>query len=136
MSATNLVIESKRLGRACGISVIRKYEKSSDGKMWRVWIEKEMKCLFDGNCFTLTEWEQRLSLPSGMSTWLHAYLASHKEPYPIKIGTIISGAGLTMKTKHHAKAIIVEALDKLIEIDFLASWEIKNDLVTVVRKLS
>ena len=63
MAATNVIIESKRLGKSCAVSIIRKYEKSDDGKMWRVWIEKEMKSLFDGNCYTLSEWEQRLALP-------------------------------------------------------------------------
>jgi hypothetical protein len=136
MSATNLIIESKRLGKACGVSIIRKYEKSDNGNLWRVWIEKEMKLLFEGDFYTLTEWGQRLTLPTGLATWLHAYLASHKEPFPIKIETILLGSGLTTKAKYHAKAMVVESLNELKEAGFLKSWEMSGDLVAVVRELS
>lgn len=133
MAATNVVIESKRLGKSCAVSIIRKYEKSDDGKMWQVWIEKEMKCLFDGNCYTLSEWEQRLALPVGMATWLHAYLASHKKPFPIKIETIINAAGLTVKRKDHAKEIVEDALKRLVEVGFLKSWKVEDEKVFVKR---
>lgn len=132
MSATSLVIESERLGKAFGVSIIRKYEKSGDGT-WRVWIEKEMKYLFDGNFYTLTEWEQRLALPIGIATWLHAYLASHKKPYDIKIETIVLGAGLTMSEKKHATEKIKKALVCLERVGFLKSWKIENGKVSVQR---
>ncbi len=133
MSATNVVIESERLGKACGVSIIRKYEKSGDGTLWRVWIEKEMKYLFDGNFYTLTEWEQRLSLPIGIATWLHAYLASHRKPYDIKIETIVHGAGLTMAEKKHSTEQIKKALASLEKVGFLKSWKIENGKVSVQR---
>ncbi len=133
MAATNVVIESQRLGKSCAVSIIRKYEKADDGHMWRVWIEKEMRCLFDGNCYTLTEWEQRLSLPVGIATWLHAYLASHKKPYDIKIETIMLGAGLTMSEKRHAAEKIKKALISLVCVGFLKSWQIENGKISVQR---
>ena len=133
MAATNVVIESKRLGKSCAVSVIRKYEKSENGKIWRVWIEKEMRALFDNNCYTLTEWEQRLALPVGIATWLHAYLASHKKPYDIKIETIVLGAGLTMSEKKHATEQIKKALKNLEDVGFLKSWEIENGKICVQR---
>ena len=133
MSATNVVIESQRLGKAIAVSIIRKYEKSNDGKTWRVWIEKEMKCLFDGNFYTITEWEQRLSLPIGIATWLHAYLASHRKPYDIKIETIALGAGLTMSEKKHVTEIIKKGLANLVEVGFLKSWKIEDGKVSVER---
>jgi hypothetical protein len=133
MAATNVIIESKRLGKSCAVSIIRKYEKSDDGKMWRVWIEKEMKSLFDGNCYTISEWEQRLALPVGIATWLHAYLASHKNPYDIKIETIMLGAGLTMSEKKHATEQIKKALKGLEDVGFLKSWKIEIGKICVQR---
>ena len=133
MSATNVVIESERLGKACGVSIIRKYEKSGDGSYWRVWIEREMKHLFDGSFYTLTEWEQRLSLPLGIATWLHAYLASHRKPYDIKIETIVHGAGLTMAETKHSTEQIKKALASLEKVGFLKSWKIENGKVSVQR---
>jgi TrfA protein len=133
MSATNVVIESERLGKACGVSIIRKYEKSGDGTLWRVWIEREMKHLFDGNFYTLTEWEQRLALPTGLATWLHAYLASHKKPYDIKIETIVHGSGLTTVEKKHATEKIKNALKNLEAVGFLKSWKIEDGKISVQR---
>lgn len=133
MSATNLVIESERLGKACGVSIIRKYEKSDNGNFWRVWIEKEMKCLFDGNFYTITEWKQRLKLPVGIATWLHAYLASHKRPFAIKIDTIIVAAGLTVKQKFHATALIKTGLNELVKVGFLKKYKIQDEKIFVKR---
>jgi len=133
MATTTLVIESERLGKACGVSIIRKYEKSDNGNLWRVWIEKEMKCLFDGNCYTLTEWEQRLSLPVGITTWLHAYIASHQKPHAIKIESIITAAGLTVKRKDHAKEIIEGGLRELVKVGFLKKYKFKDGKIFVRR---
>ena len=133
MATTTLIIESERLGKACGVSIIRKYEKSDNGNLWRVWIEKEMKCLFDDSCYTLTEWEQRLSLPVGIATWLHAYIASHKKPHAVKIETIIAAAGLTVKQKFHATALIKSGLNELLKVGFLKKYKIKDEKIFVKR---
>ena len=79
------------------------------------------------------EWEQRLKLPVGLATWLHGYLASHKDPFPIKIETIKQGAGLTTEDKSHLISTIEKALESLNNIGFITDWKIEKDLVTVKR---
>src|ERR1035437_4706401 len=65
--------------------------------------------------------------------WLHGYLASHKNPYPIKLETIRRGAGLSDDTKSDLKKTIPRALESLKKVGFLVSYEIVDDLVTVER---
>ena len=83
--------------------------------------------------YTLLEWQQRLALPDGLATWLHGYYASHKKPYPIKLGTIHEGAGLTIKRKDHLREQTEIALEALKRVGFLKSWRIESDLIYVER---
>lgn len=133
LSATNIEVKSKRLKSRVAVSLIRKYKLDDESKLMLIEIEPEVHALFD-DCYTLCEWDQRQSLPSGLTTWMHAYFASHEKPFPIKIETLTSGAGVHFTAKADAKRSIKKALEKLVEIEFLVRFKIEKDLVSVVRK--
>jgi hypothetical protein len=83
--------------------------------------------------FSRMEWEQRLNLPVGLATWLHGYLASHKEPFPIKIETIKKGAGITTEDKSHLLKTVETTLKALQSVGFISNWHITDELVSVER---
>jgi hypothetical protein len=138
MQATSLKVYSNRLKKGVSLSMIPGFEYQDDetgGKLprWRVQIAPGLVELFGDVHFSRMEWEQRLELPVGLATWLHGYLASHKEPYPIKIETIKKGAGLTTEDKSHLIGIVEAALQALEDVKFLSDWSIDDDLVSVTR---
>jgi len=138
MVATGLSVYSKRLKKGVTLSMIpafewRDMEKEANLPRWRVQIAPQLVEMFGDVHFSRMEWEQRLELPVGLATWLHGYLASHKEPYPIKLETIKKGAGLTTEDKSHLKELVESALQALKNVNFLSDWNIEDDLVSVQR---
>lgn len=112
----------------------RKYEypKGTDTP-WKVQVfnkDDELLFLFD-KLYSRLDWETRLALPEGVTTWLHGFFSSHREPFDHKIETLAVGAGLTLdsaedeyfdevtriakrKTRlREAKRIITKALEAL-----------------------
>jgi len=111
---------------------------------------REMR-IFD-KLYSRLDWETRLTLPEGVSTWLHGFFSSHREPFDHKIETLAVGAGLTLESEEDAqldeaartakrkarlreiKRIITKALEALQESGFLKSFEVtRSGLVRVVR---
>lgn len=144
MQATSLKVIAKRLGEQSGkaISMIPSFEwqdKETQQTLteYEVVLAPALVSLFGGKgYFTRVEWAQRLSLPDGLATWLHGYLASHAEPHPIKLETIRSGAGLATEQLYHLRELVIKALDELKRVKFLKSWTIAGpdkDLVIVER---
>lgn len=131
LAATNITIESNLPGNSISCSLIGKYEKFQNSK-WNVWIENEILNLFKGNQYTSAEWKQRITLPVGMSTWLHSYLLQQKESVTVSIDLLATEAGLTAKRKENVKEIIKEALQNLVGVGFLESWTIENNMLRVV----
>jgi plasmid replication initiation protein len=102
-------------------------------RLYQVQIAPQLVELFGNNYYTRIEWAQRLALPDGIATWLHGYFASHKNNYAIFLDTIKQGAGITIKRTDHLKKHIEQALNALIRVGFLKSWEIVDEKVRVVR---
>jgi hypothetical protein len=156
LQATSLKIASKRLNEDLSLSMLPGYHakrrKDGDGGLWTVRMHDELVFLFSEFQYTRVEWQRRLSLPEGMATWLHAYYASHREPYPVRIETLASGAGLmieapqdaeldeTARTAKHkerlrdAKKLINKALQALKDSGFLEDFEVSRQGLVMVRR--
>lgn len=156
LQATSLKISSQRLGDEVSISMLPGYKanrrKDGDGGLWTVRMHEELVFLFSGFQYTRVEWQQRLALPEGLATWLHAYYASHSEPFDVKIETLAIGAGLMTEVHQDGevgaaeqdakrkerlrdvKKLIVKALAALRETGFLVDFEVtRSGLVKVQR---
>lgn len=137
MQATAIRIQSKRLGCFISVSLILKFrsrnEQNENLPRWQVWVGEEMRLLFDEEFLTRMNWELRKSLPDGIASKLFGYWASHRQPYPVKLATLVQLCGSEMSTKHF-KVELKKALDLLGKIGFLETWEFKEDLVVVKRK--
>lgn len=137
MQATALCVYSNRLKRGVSISMIPIFEWQDQDqhslKKYRVQLAPDLIKLFDNVHYTQIVWEQRLSLPTGIATWLHGYYASHKSPFPVKLETIKRGSGIKTQRPAKVRELIERALESLVDVGFLQSWQIVNNLIHVKR---
>ncbi len=137
MQATALAVYSNRLKEGVSLSMIPVFawqdEDKQTLKKYRVQVAPQLVELFGDLHYTQLEWAQRLDLPDGIATWLHGYYASHREPYPIKLDTIKTGAGMTTVSASRVRQLIEQALTALKEVKFLSTFEIVGELVHVKR---
>ena len=155
LTSTTIEVYSSRFDRGVPTRLLRHYEysKRDTQRPWRVHVfsrEDDLLFLFD-QLYTRIDWERRLSLPTGVATWLHAFYSSHKEPFPHKIETLAAGAGLKLKIPgielldeaaakvklqnrmKEVRKTLVEGHEALLGCGFLKHYEIKRGLVHVVR---
>lgn len=151
LQATSLKISFQRLGTEISLSMLpifqAKRRKAGDGGLWTVQMHGQLVFLFSEFQYTRVDWQQRLTLPEGLATWLHAYYASHGAPYDLKVETLAVGAGLMLKihtdptqmAKHKerlrdVKKLIVKALSALKGVGFLTDFKVKREGLVVVRR--
>jgi len=78
---------------------------------------------------------QRLQLRrKSLAQYLHGYFSSHKSPFPVKVETLHKLSGSGIKNLASFKQSLKIALNELLKIDFLESYCIEGDLVSVKRK--
>lgn len=139
MQANAVEIYSTRLKEGVSLSMIPtfRWKDHTTGKAlthYQVTIAPALLELFGDVHYTRIEWEQRLTLPDGIATWLHGYFASHKKPHPIKLETIAQGAGLTTDSPPKVRQLIQIALNELERVRFLRPGsKIVGDLVHIQR---
>ncbi|MCF5821154.1 hypothetical protein GIV44_21445, partial [Pseudomonas syringae] len=74
----------------------------------------ELSYLFGPNDFTHIDWAVRRSLNSKpLAQWLHGYLSSHAEPFPVSIDTLMKMAGSLDSSTSSREQNIRRALDAL-----------------------
>ena len=155
LKANSLEVYSTRFHMGVSTSLIRDFVYSEkSGNPWQVQVfskESKFLLLFD-KLYSRVEWETRLALPTGVATWLHSFLASHKEPFAHKVETLAVGAGILLETPEdlglpaaqlqakrktrlrEARRTLTKALESLKLIGFLADYQVSpKGLVTVRR---
>lgn len=100
---------------------------------YRLEVNPKIKALYDAG-FTQIDWQQRQRLRrKPLAQWLHGFLASHAEPYPLKIETLMRLSGSRNKQfagfKRHLKA----ALNDLQIVGAITDYEFNGGLVTIYR---
>lgn len=143
LQATSLKITSSRLRNELSLSMLPRFQskrrKDGDGGLWTVRLHDELVILFSEFQYTQLEWQRRLTLPEGLATWLHAYYASHREPFAVKIETLAIGAGLISENTdkerlRDVKKLLMRALEALKECGFLIDFEITRKGIVIVRR--
>jgi len=82
----------------------------------------------------LVDWEQRQSLRSPLAKYLHRFYSSHVSPFPYKVETIRTLTGSAVESLNKFRQLLRNALEALVEIEFLDAFYIdSDDLVHVVR---
>lgn len=107
--------------------------EEDETRVWEVSLEPEIAKLFGHTYYTKLDWALRLSLPD-MAKWLHAFYATHEEPYPHNVRKLYQLTGSKIKEFRHFRRILKRNLETLVEKGFLSSAHITDeDLVVVVR---
>jgi hypothetical protein len=139
LQATSLSFYSERTKFGVSLNMIPEFswQDPDTGRTlarYQVKLAGRLADLFKGNHYTYLAWSQRNQLPEGLATWLHGYLSSHREPFPLKIADIQRAADLTITRSDNLRATIVRALTELVRVGLLDSWEIDRDRIKVVRR--
>lgn len=113
-------------------SLVRHIKRDDETKRYSVRFEDDLLKLY-GEGYTLTDWEQRKALgQSNLAKWLQGQYATHAKPYPIKVETLHKLCGSTDKELYSFRQKLKAALDELVRVGSLVSWEIlSGDLVSV-----
>lgn len=86
--------------------------------------------------FTVIEIKQRKLLArSPLARHLQGWISSHERPYKVSVEYLYKLSGSETKDLKDFRKKLKVALEKLVSVEFLQSWEIdENDLVTMVKK--
>lgn len=124
LNMANLTIRSKRLNAGITLNLVRKFAwQGDDGhplSRWRVWIEPEIQSLFESDQYTKIDRDLRRQL-SHIGKRIHAFLASHRNPYPMKAATLQAMCALQGELKQF-RARLKEQLNIMQAAGFLEAW--------------
>jgi TrfA protein len=116
--------------------------KDEKTQEWVIEIDAKMCPLFADDQFTQIEWEIRQTLNGQqLSQWLHGFYASHAQPFPIKVETLLKLSGSENDNPRSAQQKLRKGLDAVIAASAahgqLFSYEVRGgDLVYVEKKVS
>ena len=97
-------------------------------------LNRELIRLYGDTQWTAIDWQQRVALRrKPLAQALHAYYSSHRNPYPVKLATLQRMTGSRNDQASGFKRHCRVALDQLIAIGFLSTYEIEGDTDYVKR---
>lgn len=139
LSANTVKIQMTDGSAGYGKSLVRSFAWKDDASgetlsNWVVEFEPEILALFAGSTYTLIEWQERRQIGSRatLALWLHSFLATHEEPMALSVGKYYELSESRCKLLYHFRGQLKQALERLMKIGFVESFEItKNDLVNI-----
>jgi hypothetical protein len=142
LSATSVSVTQStidQLGGGYEGSLIRSFawkdEKGKQLSQWVVLLEPNIAALFADPSFTLMSPAERKAIGgrSPLAQWLHSFLSTHREPYPISVTKYHELSASRSDNMNDFRRRLKVALTRLIEVGFLKEFSIKNDIVHVKR---
>ncbi|MCA3104268.1 MAG: TrfA family protein [Rhodocyclaceae bacterium] len=131
---TACAVEVKHDGKTYFGPLIKSGAKDEVTRHYGIELNRGIIKLFGENQWTALDWKQRQALRSQpLAQALHAFYSSHREPFAVKLATLQAYTGSRNRQAASFKRQVRVALSELVEVGFLAAFEIKDDLVTVRR---
>lgn len=94
--------------------------------------DTKMLGLYEGG-YSYIDWERRKALKgNNLAKWLAGFYASHAQPYAYKVETIKNLCGSTVGRLPDFRRMLKAALNELVQVGSIKSWEIEDDLIRVV----
>lgn len=94
--------------------------------------DTKMLGLYEGG-YTYIDWERRKALKgNNLAKWLAGFYSSHANPYAYKVETIKNLCGSTVGRLPDFRRMLRAALNELVQVGAIKSWEIEDDLLRVV----
>lgn len=114
--------------------LIHDAKKDEASGHWVFRLNENLLPLFGVNTYTLIDWEQRKQLKGDFARWLHLYLATHADPFPVKVETLHRLSGSRAKEMRTFRQKLKAALDALQAAGHIKAWHIdETDLVHIDR---
>lgn len=133
LNACSVQISKNR--KIFGASLIESFLVDEESGSYSIRLNKELINLFGENDWTAIDWEQRKQLRrKPLASKLHEYYSSHQNPLPVTFEFLFNITGSRNVQLASFKRQVKTALDVLVKINFLASYSIERDKVTVTRK--
>ncbi|MEO7326544.1 MAG: plasmid replication initiator TrfA [Dokdonella sp.] len=98
-------------------------------------MNKRTNALWQTMGYTLVNWEQRLDLTSTLARFLHRFYSSHRDPFALKVETILRLTGSGTASLSKFRQLLRDALDALVKIEFLSAYWIDSADRVNVRRL-
>lgn len=116
-------------------TLVHKAYRDDETGHYVVIFDKDMLTLYEAG-YTHIQWDERMALgKSTLAKWLHGFYATHAAPYPYKVSTLHKLCGSGDKSIRSFRQKLRKALDDLVSVGAIESWNIDDDdLVTVQRK--
>jgi hypothetical protein len=117
--------------RSFASQLVSKIFRDDDTERYVAILDKDILKLFaDG--WTMLDCESRQALGKNhLAKWLQNHYSSHAKPYPMRVETLRELCGSGTKDLSKFRTMLRAALDELVRVGTLSSWDIKNDLVSV-----
>lgn len=132
LAACLVKIENHR--HVYGGSLVHRFMIDKTTKHFEIELNRDLIALFQEDDWTAIEWQQRLAIRrKPLAQALHAYYSSHRTPHPVKLSTLKDLTGSRNNQAASFKRQCRAALDVLVTIGFLQSYEIDGELVSVKR---
>ncbi|CAG9165805.1 plasmid replication initiator TrfA [Cupriavidus pinatubonensis] len=130
------ITTNKGAGGYAGSLIAEFHWKDDSGNKldeWYVVLAPTIAAMFGPETYTLQSWSVRKKIGgrSPLAQWLHFFLGSHDEPIPISVGKYHELSGSKSKNLDDFRRRLKAALQKLIDVGFLKSFRIAEDLVHV-----
>lgn len=131
---TACAVEVTHEGKTYFGPLIKSGAKDEVTRHYAVELNKGIIKLFGENQWTALDWQQRQQLRGQpLAQALHAFYSSHRLPYAVKLQTIQAYTGSRNKQLASFKRQVRNALNELVSVGFLVSFDLDGDLVRVVR---
>ena len=122
-------------------SLISFAAKDEETQEWVIELDSRLRPLFAADQFTQIEWAVRQELDGQpLAQWLHGFYASHAQPYPVRMETLLKLAGSEDASPTSARQTLRKALEAVVKASKTHgeefNYEIRGDLVYVEKKAS
>jgi hypothetical protein len=126
---------------SCGVEITHKsmtycgnlleFFRDEDTGQYVLEINPKIMALYAAG-WTATDWEQRQALKrKPLALWLHGFYASHANPHPMKVETLVKLSGSPNKNRRSYMQKIKKAHEDLQEAGVIKGFEIKDGIVFV-----
>lgn len=98
-------------------------------------INPKLAPLFKNGWTGLDTWQRRRLRGKPLALWLHAFYATHAQPYPYKVVTLRDLCGSRAKTLRSFRQQLREALDQVEKTGAITAWNIESGDLVIIDKV-
>jgi hypothetical protein len=122
-------------------SLISFAAKDEETQEWVIELDPRLRPLFAADQFTQVEWLVRQALGGKpLAQWLHGFYASHANPFPMRMDTLLKLSGSESSNPRSAQQTLRKALDAVAEASESHGegfgYEVRGDLVFTEKRAS